>query len=43
DAETVGERGMQALLAVLDGRTPDAGDIPVELVVRGSTAPPHAP
>ncbi|MFD8302420.1 LacI family DNA-binding transcriptional regulator [Streptomyces sp. NPDC059690] len=43
DAETVGERGMQALLAVLDGRTPDAGDIPVELVVRGSTAPPYAP
>ncbi|MFJ9902878.1 LacI family DNA-binding transcriptional regulator [Streptomyces sp. NPDC101152] len=41
DAERVGERGMQALLAVLDGRTPDAGDIPVELVVRGSTAPPN--
>ena len=41
DAEQVGERGMQALLAVLDGRTPDAGDIPVELVVRGSTAPPN--
>ncbi|WP_210574866.1 LacI family DNA-binding transcriptional regulator [Streptomyces sp. GESEQ-4] len=43
DAELFGERGMQALLAVLDGRTPDAGDIPVELVVRGSTAPPSAP
>ncbi|MET7473957.1 LacI family DNA-binding transcriptional regulator [Streptomyces sp. NPDC005648] len=42
DAEAVGERGMQALLAVLEGRTPDAGDIPVELVVRGSTAPPSA-
>ncbi|MGW3135507.1 LacI family DNA-binding transcriptional regulator [Streptomyces sp. NPDC001139] len=42
DAETVGERGMQALLAVLEGRTPDAGDIPVTLVVRGSTAPPNA-
>ncbi|MGP4008100.1 LacI family DNA-binding transcriptional regulator [Streptomyces sp. 4N124] len=42
DAELFGERGMQALLAVLDGRTPDAGDIPVELVVRGSTAPPSA-
>jgi LacI family repressor for deo operon, udp, cdd, tsx, nupC, and nupG len=43
DAETVGERGMQALLAVLEGRTPDAGDIPVQLVVRGSTAPPSRP
>ncbi|MEU6357244.1 LacI family DNA-binding transcriptional regulator [Streptomyces sp. NPDC047072] len=42
DAELVGERGMQALLAVLDGRTPGAGDIPVELVVRDSTAPPNA-
>ncbi|MFJ8108689.1 LacI family DNA-binding transcriptional regulator [Streptomyces sp. NPDC096132] len=43
DAELFGERGMQALLAVLEGRTPDAGDIPVQLVVRGSTAPPGAP
>ncbi|NUR64409.1 MAG: LacI family DNA-binding transcriptional regulator [Streptomyces sp.] len=43
DAELFGERGMQALLAVLDGRTPDAGDIPVELVVRASTAPPSTP
>lgn len=43
DAELFGERGMQALLAVLEGRTPEAGDIPVELVVRGSTAPPSAP
>jgi len=43
DAEAVGERGMRALLAVLEGRTPDAGDIPVELVVRGSTAPPSGP
>ncbi|MFI7502109.1 LacI family DNA-binding transcriptional regulator [Streptomyces sp. NPDC049687] len=42
DAELFGERGMQALLAVLDGRAPDAGDIPVELVVRASTAPPGA-
>ncbi|WTT98127.1 LacI family transcriptional regulator [Streptomyces sp. NBC_00076] len=42
DAELFGERGMQALLAVLEGRTPQAGDIPVELVVRGSTAPPRA-
>ncbi|MEW2400111.1 LacI family DNA-binding transcriptional regulator [Streptomyces sp. NPDC046862] len=40
DAELFGERGMQALLAVLEGRTPEGGDIPVELVVRGSTAPP---
>ncbi|MET7454479.1 LacI family DNA-binding transcriptional regulator [Streptomyces sp. NPDC005574] len=43
DAELFGEHGMHALLAVLDGRTPAAGDIPVELVVRGSTAPPSAP
>jgi DNA-binding LacI/PurR family transcriptional regulator len=42
DAELFGERGMQALLAVLEGRTPDDGDIPVELVVRGSTAAPGA-
>jgi DNA-binding LacI/PurR family transcriptional regulator len=42
DAELFGERGMRALLAVLEGRTPQAGDIPVELVVRGSTAPPAA-
>ncbi|WP_369239148.1 LacI family DNA-binding transcriptional regulator [Streptomyces sp. R21] len=41
DAELFGERGMQALLAVLGGRTPTPGDIPVELVVRGSTAPPR--
>lgn len=41
DAELFGERGMQALLAVLEGRTPQGGDIPVELVVRGSTAPPR--
>ncbi|MFF9774688.1 LacI family DNA-binding transcriptional regulator [Streptomyces sp. NPDC013978] len=38
DAELFGERGMEALLAVLEGRTPAEGDIPVELVVRGSTA-----
>ncbi|MDI9833785.1 LacI family DNA-binding transcriptional regulator [Streptomyces sp. KAU_LT] len=42
DAELFGERGMQALLAVLEGRTPDKDDIPVQLVVRGSTAPPRA-
>ncbi|MEU3187784.1 LacI family DNA-binding transcriptional regulator [Streptomyces sp. NPDC006923] len=41
-AEAVGGRGMSALLAVLDGRTPEAGDLPVSLVVRGSTAPPAA-
>lgn len=40
DAERVGERGMRALLAVLDGDTPERDDIPVHLVVRGSTAPP---
>jgi DNA-binding LacI/PurR family transcriptional regulator len=43
DAELFGERGMRALLAVLEGRTPEGGDIPVELVVRGSTAPPGRP
>ncbi|MDX3837139.1 LacI family DNA-binding transcriptional regulator [Streptomyces europaeiscabiei] len=40
DSELFGERGMEALLAVLEGRTPAEGDIPVELVVRASTAPP---
>ncbi|MEV5876003.1 LacI family DNA-binding transcriptional regulator [Streptomyces sp. NPDC052101] len=40
DAELFGERGMQALLAVLQGQEPQSGDIPVQLVVRGSTAPP---
>ncbi|MEU5433341.1 LacI family DNA-binding transcriptional regulator [Streptomyces sp. NPDC020719] len=39
-AEQVGERGMAALLAVLEGREPERGDLPVALVVRGSTAPP---
>ncbi|MGV9314476.1 LacI family DNA-binding transcriptional regulator [Streptomyces sp. NPDC003691] len=39
-AERVGERGMAALLAVLDGDRPPGGDLPVEVVVRGSTAPP---
>ncbi|MET9439599.1 LacI family DNA-binding transcriptional regulator [Streptomyces sp. NPDC006610] len=42
DAEQFGERGMRALLAVLEGREPERGDIPVELVVRASTAPPPA-
>ncbi|WP_250405077.1 LacI family DNA-binding transcriptional regulator [Streptomyces cellostaticus] len=39
DAELFGQRGMEALLAVLDDREPPGGDIPVELVVRGSTGP----
>ncbi|MYS93363.1 MULTISPECIES: LacI family DNA-binding transcriptional regulator [Streptomyces] len=43
DAELFGERGMRALLAVLEGREPEGGDIPVSLVVRGSTAPPGRP
>ncbi|MEV6398828.1 LacI family DNA-binding transcriptional regulator [Streptomyces sp. NPDC051907] len=38
-AEQVGERGMAALLAVLDGRPPEEGDLPVTLVVRDSSAP----
>ncbi|GGP67969.1 LacI family DNA-binding transcriptional regulator [Streptomyces sindenensis] len=41
-AEQVGERGMEALLAVLDGRPAEQRGLPVELVVRGSTAPPPA-
>ncbi|MGW2636878.1 LacI family DNA-binding transcriptional regulator [Streptomyces sp. NPDC001348] len=43
DAELFGERGMEALLAVLEDREPARADIPVHLVVRGSTAPPGAP
>ncbi|MFJ7149974.1 LacI family DNA-binding transcriptional regulator [Streptomyces sp. NPDC100445] len=43
DAELFGEHGMRALLAVLEGRAPQSGDIPVDLVVRGSTAPPRRP
>lgn len=42
-ADEIGGRGMAALLAVLDGRPADGSDLPVELVVRGSTAPPPAP
>ncbi|MGY0022751.1 LacI family DNA-binding transcriptional regulator [Streptomyces sp. cg35] len=38
-AEEFGERGMAALLAVLEGREPETGPLPVELIVRGSTAP----
>ncbi|MEU8891974.1 LacI family DNA-binding transcriptional regulator [Streptomyces sp. NPDC048442] len=41
-AEQVGRRGMAALLAVLEDRTPDSTELPVELVVRGTTAPPPA-
>ncbi|MER5946031.1 LacI family DNA-binding transcriptional regulator [Streptomyces sp. NPDC001904] len=41
-AEAFGERGMAALLAVLDGRTPETDPLPVELVVRGSTGPAPA-
>ncbi|WP_328497421.1 LacI family transcriptional regulator [Streptomyces sp. NBC_00414] len=43
DAELFGERGMQALLAVLDARAPTRADIPVTLIPRGSTAPPSRP
>lgn len=39
-AERVGERGMAALLAVLDHRPPEEGDLPVDLVIRDSTAAP---
>ncbi|MEV6263650.1 LacI family DNA-binding transcriptional regulator [Streptomyces sp. NPDC051784] len=38
-AEQVGERGMEALLAVLEGRPAEPGELPVRLVPRGSTAP----
>lgn len=38
-AEEIGASGMRALLTVLDGRVPDAGVLPVELVTRGSTGP----
>ena len=38
-AEQVGERGMAALLAVLDGRPGRAGQPAGRLVVRGSTGP----
>ncbi|UYQ61217.1 LacI family DNA-binding transcriptional regulator [Streptomyces peucetius] len=41
-AEQVGERGMTALLDLLDDRRPEEGSLPVELVVRGSSAPPPA-
>jgi LacI family transcriptional regulator len=41
-AERVGRQGMSALLAVLAGREPEETDLPVDLVVRGSSAPPPA-
>lgn len=41
-AEQVGERGMTALLTVLDGRPAEHDSLPVHLVVRGSTAAPPA-
>ncbi|AYG83910.1 HTH-type transcriptional repressor CytR [Streptomyces hundungensis] len=40
-AEQVGARGMAALLAVLEGRPAETGDLPVSLAVRGSTAAPR--
>ncbi|WP_079271339.1 LacI family DNA-binding transcriptional regulator [Streptomyces lydicus] len=39
-AEDFGEAGMRALMAALDGRPDRAPTLPVELVARGSTAPP---
>ncbi|TXS51304.1 LacI family DNA-binding transcriptional regulator [Streptomyces sp. t39] len=39
-AERTGERGMTALLAVLDDRPHPQDSLPAELVVRGSSAPP---
>ncbi|WP_329114724.1 LacI family DNA-binding transcriptional regulator [Streptomyces sp. NBC_01465] len=41
-AEEIGRRGMAALLAVLDGTQPSPDTLPVQLLVRGSTAPPRA-
>ncbi|MGW3402210.1 LacI family DNA-binding transcriptional regulator [Streptomyces zhihengii] len=41
-AEEIGRRGMAALLAVLGDRPPQQDSLPVELVVRGSSAPPPA-
>ncbi|WP_330295557.1 LacI family DNA-binding transcriptional regulator [Streptomyces sp. NBC_00503] len=42
-AERVGEQGMTALLAVLEGTPWTAPDIPVELVVRDSSGPAPTP
>ncbi|MEV0263398.1 LacI family DNA-binding transcriptional regulator [Streptomyces sp. NPDC050617] len=41
-AEAVGEAGMKALIAVLDGHTPEPTELHGELVVRDSTAAPRA-
>ncbi|KOY58254.1 LacI family DNA-binding transcriptional regulator [Streptomyces sp. XY332] len=41
-AERVGEQGMAALLAVLEGTPWTAPDIPVDLIVRASTGPAPA-
>ncbi|MEU9997359.1 LacI family DNA-binding transcriptional regulator [Streptomyces sp. NPDC050848] len=38
-AERIGERGMAALLAVLAGRSPEPGDLPVTLMARDSSGP----
>ncbi|MBW1599396.1 LacI family DNA-binding transcriptional regulator [Streptomyces sp. JJ38] len=40
--EALGAAGMRALLAVLDGRTPKAAVLPVQLVPRGSSGPCRA-
>ncbi|MEU8877036.1 LacI family DNA-binding transcriptional regulator [Streptomyces javensis] len=39
-AEAVGAAGMRALMTLLDGETPQDTVLPVDLVPRGSTAPP---
>ncbi|MEU9123735.1 LacI family DNA-binding transcriptional regulator [Streptomyces sp. NPDC048506] len=41
-AEEFGEAGMRALMAALDGRPAQPPTLPVQLVTRGSTAPPPA-
>ncbi|MGW2017407.1 LacI family DNA-binding transcriptional regulator [Streptomyces sp. NPDC001927] len=41
-AEQIGERGMDALLAVLAGRSPEPGDLPVTLMPRDSSGPAPA-
>ncbi|MEU6173517.1 LacI family DNA-binding transcriptional regulator [Streptantibioticus parmotrematis] len=38
-ADEAGARGMAALLAVVDGLSPQQADLPVELMIRGSTGP----
>jgi LacI family transcriptional regulator len=41
-AQELGEQGMLALLELLGGGRPEPRALPVELVVRASTAPPPA-